>query len=159
MIGTLLLIVANCAVLVGFYVYFRRRLDRALQSDEILKAVRDEVSQMIVDMNETADRNIALIEERIARLSSLVGDADRRIVVLQKEVERTKTRESVYSQLKPKPAVPAAPTMEEPVRAKSPREEVMELFHQGIDPKQIATKLNKTLGEVELIISLGDRRR
>jgi len=159
MAGMILLIFANIALLVGFFFYFRRRIDRALATDSIVKAIQDEVNQMIVDFNGTTDRNIALIEERIGRLQGLLSSADKRIAVLKKEGEKTKTSEEVYAQLKPRGPLPEAPPPQAPVRVKSPREEVLDLHHQGMDAKLIASKLNKTLGEVELIISLGERRR
>ncbi len=159
MAGMVLLIIANAALLVGFFFYFRRRIDRALATDSIVKAIRDEVNQMIVDFNGTTDRNIALIEERIGRLQGLLSNADKRITVLKKESEKTKSSEDVYAQLKPRGPLPEPSIPKDPVRAKSPREEVLDLYHQGMDPKLIASRLNKTLGEVELIISLGERRR
>jgi len=159
MAGMILLILANIALLVGFFFYFRRRIDRALETDSIVKAIQDEVNQMIVDFNGTTDRNIALIEERIGRLQGLLANADKRITVLKKESDKTRASDEVYTQLKPRGPLSEAPPSETPVRAKSPREEVLDLHHQGMDAKRIASKLNKTLGEVELIISLGDRRR
>lgn len=171
MVGTLLLIIANVVVLAAFFFYFRRRIARALESDTIIARVRDEVGQMIVELNETADRNIAVLEERIARLSNLLSDADKRIVVLKKEADKSRAKERVYSQLKPRPAPvearpplvdaapPAAPKSVEPIRPKSLREEVLDLHRQGIEPRTIAARLNKTVGEVELIISLGERAR
>lgn len=165
MVGAALLILVNATLLVAFFVYFRRRIDRALETGTIVKAIQDEVNQMIVDINGTTDRNIALIEERIERLQGLLAGADKRISVLKRESERGKVAEEVYTQLKPRgplaeaPVPPAAPKPTEPPAAKSPREEVLELHSQGMDSKRIASKVNKTLGEVELIISLGERRR
>tara|TARA_B100000614_G_scaffold258049_1_gene279459 strand:+ start:753 stop:1424 length:672 start_codon:yes stop_codon:yes gene_type:complete len=55
---------------------------------------------------------------------------------------------------------PAAgqPAAGEPA-ARSPREQVRELHAQGVSPDLIASQTGMAIGEVELIISLGSRRR
>ncbi len=158
MAATLLIVFLNGAILAAFFVYFRRRIVRYLASGDALEEVKREIGRMVVDINETTERNIALIEERIARMNGLLAEADRRIVVLKKESERSLAKDGVYANLRPRPA-PVAKEAEPGVRAKSPREEVLDLHDQGMEPRLIASKLNKTLGEVELIISLGERRR
>ena len=165
MVGTLIVILVNLVVLFVFYLVFRRRIDRALQTENILKDIRTEVDQMIVDLNETTDRNVGLVEEQLSRLSARIADADRRIVVLKKENERTRTADTVYTQLRPvSPPSDPQPTKQQekkadpPPEKKSPREQVLELYRSGLEAKEIASKLKKTLGEVELIISLGTNR-
>ncbi len=165
MVGTLVVILVNLVVLFIFYLVFRRRIDRALQTENILKDIRTEVDQMIVDLNETTDRNVGVVEEQLSRLSARIAEADRRIVVLKKENERNRTADTVYTQLRPasRPSPPQPVKQQEkkadpPPEKKSTREQVLELYRSGFEAKEIASKLKKTLGEVELIISLGTNR-
>jgi len=170
MVATLVVILVNLAVLFGFFVFFRRRIDRALQSENILHDIRAEVDKMIVELNETTERNIGLVEDQLERLSARIGEADRRIVVLKKEGERTRPGDTVYTRLRPVVAVPTEVrgpkqperVTEKPVEKapekKSIREQVLELYRSGLEAREIASKLNKTLGEVELIITLGTNR-
>lgn len=166
MVGNLVVILVNLAVLLGFFVYFRRRIDRALQTENILRDIRSEVDEMIVDLNQTTDRNVGLVEDQLARLAARIAEADRRIVVLKKESEKTRATDAVYTHLKPPvqqvaeippnpPETKGEKSLEKP---KSARERVLEMYRSGLEAREIATKLGKTLGEVELIISLGTNR-
>ncbi len=154
MATTLISITVNLIVLFLFFVYFRRRISAILQTTNIVQQIQREVDEMITELNQTADRNIGLMEERLERLGALISDADKRISVLKKEGDRSKSSEAVYTQLRPKVTPPPAP---EPKR--SARDEVLELYRQGVEPKEIAARVNKTLGEVDLIISLRGNRK
>jgi hypothetical protein len=165
MVGTLLVILANCVVLFIFFVYFRRRIDRALQSESILSDIRAEVDQMIVELNQTTDRNVGLVEDHLERLAIRIAEADRRIVVLKKEAEKVRTADTVYSRLKPV-ALPRQPEVKKaeqkpealPEKKITIRDQVLELYRSGMEAREIAAKVDKTLGEVELIITLGTNR-
>lgn len=166
MVGNLLVILVNLVVLLVFFLYFRRRIDRALQTENILHDIRVEVDEMIVDLNQTTDRNVGLVEDQLARLAARIAEADRRIMVLKKESEKTRTTDTVYTHLKPvapqlaeKPSKPAEKRVEKSAeKPKSAREQVLEMYRTGLEAREIAAKLGKTLGEVELIISLGTNR-
>lgn len=170
MVGTLVVILVNLAVLFGFFFFFRGRIDRALQSENILHDIRAEVDQMIIELNETTERNIGLVEDQLERLSTRIGEADRRIVVLKKESDRGRPPDTVYTRLRPVVAVKAEEKdskqaerrpqrpVEKPPEKKNIREQVLELYRSGLDAREIASKLGKTLGEVELIITLGTNR-
>jgi DNA-binding NarL/FixJ family response regulator len=163
MIETLVVILVNLVVLFGFFILFRRRIDRALQTDYILRDIRAEVDQMIVELNETTDRNIRLVEEQLARLSTRITEADHRIVVLKKEDEKAHSVDSVYTKLRPaaaarKPKGLENKTTQVSEKKKSTREQVLELYRSGMEAREIATRLGKNLGEVELIITLGANR-
>lgn len=170
MVGALVGISVNLVILFGFFFYFRSRLDRAVEARNILRDIRAEVDEMIVELNQTTDRNVGLVEDQLSRLSARMAEVDRRIVVLKKEGEKAKAADAVYTHLRPtappapraakgtaakadRPAEPAPPP-----KKKSTREQVLDLYRSGLEAKEIATKLDKTLGEVELIISLGTNR-
>lgn len=165
MVGSLLVILTNCLVLFVFFIYFRKRIDRALQSENILRDIRAEVDQMIVELNQTTDRNVGLVEDHLERLTARLAEADRRIVVLKKESDKVRTVDTVYTRLRPvsppkrtEPKATEKKTEAPPEPKKPIREEVLELYRSGMEAREIATKVDKTLGEVELIISLGTNR-
>lgn len=125
---------------------------------------------MIVDLNQTTDRNVGLVEDHLARLAERIAEADRRIVVLKKEAEKVPTSNAVYTHLRAAaPRSPAEAPPDKPAKKevepppekrvkKSVRDQVLELYRSGMEAREIATKLDKTLGEVELIITLGTNR-
>ena len=180
MAGILIGIALNIIVFVSVYLLLKRRVDRALSGAEVIDRMRDEVTGMVVELNQTAERNIGLIEERIRKLQSLVGDADRRIQLLRRESDRHEVGSRVYEQLKgssprgrPVNAVPEAPAQEANIlptpdpdvtdrreaTPESTADSVWALHRQGIEPRLIATRLGTSVDEVELIISLGGRQR
>ena len=89
------------ALLVGLvYLLARRRINRLLSGGEALDAIKDEINRLVVELNQTSDRNIGIIEERINRLRKLVDEADRKIILLGKESEKVRLGTDVYDKLK-----------------------------------------------------------
>lgn len=109
---------------------------------------------LVVEMNHTTERNIALIEERIVRLNKLLKDADNRIVVLQRQ-QRPLSGTDAYDALgrTPRPSGPKQEQAEHTVK-----ERVLEMAGEGFEHAVIAGKLGLPLGEVDLIVSLESSR-
>ena len=158
MLATIIAIALNGAFCLVVYLLFQARIRRALDAGEIVDRIRDEVNHMVVDLNQTTDRNVRLIEERIERLQDLLMKADKKVQLVSREYHRYEVGMDVYDKLK-KAAhsaetetveVSPSPGIEEVSLSSS----VMALHRQGFDPRIIAGRLGKTLGEVELIISL-----
>lgn len=84
-----------------FLIYFllRRRIEKALSLDSLLESIRKEVRALNIELNETTDRNISLIEDRVKSLHDLLDEADRRIGVAKRELGRRETEAEVYTQL------------------------------------------------------------
>ena len=203
MAGVIIGISLNLILFIGFFVFFKRRIDRALSTEEIVDRLRSEVNGLVVELNQTSERNIGIIEERIQRLQSLVSRADRRIQMLNRETEKNEISAELYEKLKKNASSKQPPSvidendeseppqqkihtdagvgdLEAPTRSSGQDgldsveglatesldpepadtiEAVMELHRQGFEPKLIASKLRTSLGEVELIISLGGQAR
>src|SRR5208337_3224345 len=81
------------------YVLLRDRVRRAASSDAHIAEIRDEVSRLLVELNRTTDRNIALIEDRIASLNELLSSADKKIGLLRRETEKHDVGTQIYSRL------------------------------------------------------------
>jgi DNA-binding NarL/FixJ family response regulator len=165
-LGEVALIVALFAGgYLAVYLLLKRKLARALSAAAILGEVREEVNRILVELNQTTNRNITLIEDRIRSLNELLGKADKRLALLAREAEKQDLAARLYSELssrRPAPPeatpVPATPPAEEREGADR-NEEVVRLARSGLGPALIARRLGITLGEVELIISLAQRAR
>ena len=157
----------NLLAIAIIYIIFRRKINRVLDGRELIDTIKDEVNHLVVELNQTTERNIGIIEERITRLQKLVREADRKIMLLGKESEKVKFGAEVYDRLKK--AAPFVhvvdPTEEDEPESlvetssseRSSAEEVLELHRQGFDSRIVAARTGLTVGEVELIISLSDR--
>lgn len=161
------------AVQLVIFLYLRGRIHQELNATNLLKEVRDEVDGMVRELNLSAERNIGLLEARIDELEGLLDQADQKLVLLVREVDRREKTAEVYTQLKkpvaPEPEPPAAtvePVVErktvaapepEPPRPRSLKERVLALRDQDLDLGSIASATGATRAEIELILSLNPR--
>lgn len=226
--GSLLLTIAiDIGGLVLVYFILKARISRALEIDGLLADARKEARLLSIEINETTDRNITLIEDRLTALRELLAEADRRMGVLRRETGRRQAETEVYTKLgrrapvrppipsddavpedrdsvNPQPAAdvfgmtdagagameaPIAKAPEAPVRLdlgshpaepvplslvgrlpevvtaaasvippKSLRERAIELHRSGFSADIIAARLGATISEIELLVSLEERR-
>lgn len=92
--------------LVGFLI-LRGRIHQELNATTLLKDVRDEVDGMVRELNLSAERNIGLLEARIEEMEAVLAQADQKLVLLAREIERRDKNADVYSQLRRAAPVPA----------------------------------------------------
>jgi hypothetical protein len=109
----------------GFsFVFFLLYLRRRTGQKRILAEFKEEVDLIVEGIDEAADRNLMMVEERMKSLRALVDDADRRIGILNREAERRRTQERLYTELgkKPQAADPllAPPAAERPEPGDAP---------------------------------------
>ena len=162
-----------------------RRVDARMRQDVALDEIKREVAAIVTELNQTTERNIALIEDRISRLEELTDRADRRITALQGIEDRDRAADRTYSRLKP-PSLPAEKRLDEyPADGETPalsdapdiiqlklgqqasspgggvrdafREKVRALRRDGLGAEQIASRLGTTVGEVDLVLALDER--
>lgn len=104
MTSFLALLALDILGLAGLWLYVRARLRRALELEGLLGEIRKEVRVLNIEINETADRNISLLEDRMDSLRSLLDEADRRMGVVRKELSARAAEREVYSHLgRPRP--------------------------------------------------------
>jgi DNA-binding NarL/FixJ family response regulator len=60
---------------------------------KVLGELRSEVDKLVIDLGREADRDVAILESRIKNLRALIDEADRRILVADREFAK-KERES-----------------------------------------------------------------
>ncbi|RKX74427.1 MAG: hypothetical protein DRP87_16890 [Spirochaetes bacterium] len=156
MFSTGISIFINFIFLFIIFLFFKNKIDKNLHSSEMLNKIREEINQIIIELNQTTNRNIALVEERLRKLTETIQKADKCITLLNRERDKYETAGDIYRNIKVKKTVPERKIDEE--GKKSLNDEVMNLYRKGISAQVIATKLNKTMGEIELIISLNERK-
>lgn len=166
-IGIALLVsVTTCAV---YFRIQRGRMRKELKTDAILGRFRSEVSELITEMNATTERNVALLESRIREISGLLEKTEKAASILRGETEALERVEKTYSSLAR--SRPLNLTVDEPPENESEHVETIDfeslstkdktlvLYRRGETSDTIAANLGMSRGEVDLIISLHDRRR
>jgi hypothetical protein len=103
---TLLVTIAiNIAVITVGFLILNRKIDRKLQPQRLLEHVQSEVEGIITELNQTTDRNIGLVEDRVERLQKVLETADRRIGVMKREVEKQESARDTYNNIVRRPGV------------------------------------------------------
>ncbi len=162
--GIAIVIGLNFLALIAIFLFFKKRIDKSLRSNEIISTLQEEIEQLVIELNQTATRNIEIIEERINRLKEIVSQADKHIRVLNKELEVHEKTQETYANLKPKSVTmekmkQSEKQREEGLPARVPvREKVIELDRRGMSRETIARELGITMAEIELILSLSRRQ-
>ncbi|RKX87036.1 MAG: hypothetical protein DRP57_00040 [Spirochaetes bacterium] len=146
-----LIVSLNLIILFVIYHSLKKRIDNSSSAEHILKSVRDEVDRMLVELNQTTERNIALLENKLNYLNSVMEQADKKIKVLEREKEKQDLSRKIYSELNRNKRTVA--------EEKDYQEEVINLFNSGVAENVIAKRLNLPIGEVQLIISLNSSKR
>jgi DNA-directed RNA polymerase specialized sigma24 family protein len=185
---TLLLLAAVAAGYLVVYFVLKKKIARTLSAATVLREVREEVNRILVELNQTTHRNVTLLEDRIASLAEILARADKKIALARRETEKQELADRLYTELAGRrregtaaateaagPATAPAPVSAVDRQAgRSPAEpasaaasmsaidrqtEAVHLAQAGLSPSLIARRLGLTLGEVELILSLAERRR
>jgi hypothetical protein len=104
---------ALAAIEVGglFAIWFllNAKVRRYLELENLLSGVREEAGGLVRELNETADRNVSLVEDRMVALRELLGEVDRRMGVSRRELETRANEREVYAKLsRRRPIVPEA---------------------------------------------------
>lgn len=223
----LITLVVDFGGLLVVYLLLRDRVRRAASTESRIAEIREEVSRLLVELNQATDRNIALMEDKITVLNEAISTADKKIGLLRRETEKHDVGSQIYSRLaegRPRrtpaggasraaqsaeyrggesaddsdtgaagavrpvvepveapqriPAVPplavelsdrvgqpdaaprdrAEPAAQHRSGAPDVRQRVMMLSRAGFSPSLIASRVGVPRGEVELIISLEQRK-
>ena len=133
------------------YLILKAKLRRSVDPKSILESIREEVDRIIVELNSTTDRNITLLEDKVQSLSALLEQADKKVGILKREIEKHELGSKVYSELAHgRKGVQEA---EEQDR----HTQVLNLHRQGISKSAIAKRVGITLAEIELIVTLASQ--
>lgn len=154
------------AVSIGlvFILLQRRDIKREIAVKTIVNQLRKEISELIVELNGTTERNILLVENRIRELKQLVDKASKLHKVFEIEKNKQAKTEQVYSELSRKrPIMLQASTPFTNIDEStdfdllSLRDKALWMYQRGDSPEIIADKLGMKRGEIELIVSLSNQ--
>lgn len=159
--GWVALVIAMMAI---GYLLFRPRFKKkdplekpAFGSLAAQRSVERQMQNLLVELSEMARQMNAQVDTRATKLQELIKQADERIAAL-KNLEGEPPEPKVFTP--PAEPAPPAPPVEatSPVAALDPRHvEIYSLADQGQGAKEIATRLGRPSGEVELILALRPR--
>lgn len=156
------------------FIYFRIYIKRRTSFEGILKDVREEVNRLLRRIDEITENDISLIEDREKALRTLLEETDRRLAILNRELERRESAEKAYRDMGknpipirlasspvPSPAPEAAPAPQKPrpEGTLSLNEQIHELARSGFSPSVIASRLGISITEAELAVALQERRQ
>jgi hypothetical protein len=117
----------NAAALAIMFLYFRKLIRNTLGLDDVLDRVRTEVGGMIAELNQTADRNVSLLEDRIERAQSFMKSADKRFEAIARAGDERSRERDIFEKLSrarplAQPVEPAREQAREPARDAPPYE-------------------------------------
>ena len=95
----LITLVVDFGGLLVVYLLLRDRVRRATSVESRMSEIRDEVSRLLVELNQATDRNIALMEDKITALNEGISTADKKIGLLRRETEKHDVGSQIYSRL------------------------------------------------------------
>lgn len=133
------------------YLILKAKLNKSVDPQAILESIREEVDRIIVELNSTTDRNITLMEDKVQSLTALLEQADKKIGILKREIEKHELSGKVYSEL-----ARGGQRIQQP-EEQDRRTQVLNLHRQGISASAIAKRLGITLAEIELIVTLASQ--
>ncbi len=148
--------------IVGFAVIFIvlvRKINKSQNYKSIVDKVKNELNSIMVELNHTTEQHIGLIEDKIKSLSKILSNADKKINILKRETEKHEVSSKVYDKIliNNKENIVLNPVNNEKIEINI-NDRALKLFNEGFSSEIIAGKLGITVGEVDLIISLKNRR-
>jgi hypothetical protein len=143
------------------FLYFRSYINKKITFDNILKDVRDEVNRLLQRIDEITEKDISIFEDRESQLKTVLDECDRRLAVLNRELDRRETAEKTYRELgkNPPPVVEEKPKAPPPEDKLPMQEKINELASLGVPPATIASRLGISVSEAELAVALWERKK
>jgi hypothetical protein len=94
-----IVLVISIALCFFMFFYLKWYIKNRTSASGLLPEYRNEVNKLIVDINAVTDRNLSIIEGKIKELKDILEEADNRIAVYARELEKSKKGEELYTQL------------------------------------------------------------
>lgn len=157
------IIILFSLIIAGFilvYLLLKRQILKRIEPAILIAEIKKELDQVIIEINRTTETNIGLLEDKINTIAELLSKADKRIVLLRRESEKfnlSKDYSQILKRVKTQSQPPVTPVQpEESSVQPSLHDRVLQLHREGFSKSIIANKINVSIGEVELIISLDE---
>jgi len=176
----LIAIIVQTIVSLVLILWTRSKVRMYLNSGEEIEKIRREIGALVVELDASADRNVTVLEDRLASLQGVLSEADKKIALLSQD--RTKrlpekvtydkfgkfpvhsNRENVRDveteeKVQDKADLPFISFSEKPLPIEEPfADKVVSLSRRGFSSDIIAARLGATMAEVDLVLSLERER-
>lgn len=170
--------ISNILVIIFGYLIIKSNIEKKYVNKAIIDNIKKEINALIVQLNETTNDNITLIEERVKRLDRFLKIVDKRIGGLDNKIpdswkDYDKPRQNVDNFLySPQKVVKQTEKMAEIISSKEEKalaeetatndalknlttsERVAYLFDNGWSTDAIKKKLGLSTGEMELLLNI-----
>ncbi|MDR0503704.1 MAG: hypothetical protein LBH16_10340 [Treponema sp.] len=81
------------------FFYFKWYIKKRTSDPGLLADYKTEVDRLNAEINSVTDRNLQLVEDRIGKLKALLDDTDRRIAVYARELDKSRSAQTIYTSL------------------------------------------------------------
>ncbi len=75
------------------------KFKKIFSTDDIIATTRQELEQMLKDVNRTTGRNLDLIEAKIKEIKAVVSESERRLSVMRNDLEKQRATARVQQQI------------------------------------------------------------
>jgi septal ring factor EnvC (AmiA/AmiB activator) len=175
---------AALALLLWFFalLYLKSFVRQRTSPDHILGLLQEEIRQLEADIDEKTERDLQLLEDKIQALREICTEAERRIAIYGRELEKREKETQALAVLErsrgvlapppklagqarseplkivvsPESPLVKQPVVKQPLVVKQPslKDRIAELYRAGFSPELIAKQLGLTAGEVTLYINM-----
>ena len=157
-------VVVLVVVLPLFYIYIMSKARERLEK-ETISIVRDEINALVKEFNHLSLSNISLLENMTIRAKKILREVDEKEKRLKIKKHGNKNKEAIENQyssynqelnMRRQPMYSALidEPLEEKMNALNKENFILDLYKLGFSSDDIAHKLNKPIGEVELILAM-----
>ena len=173
LIASLILLCVNIILMIIFY----RKTSHNFSQNAYRDRIREEVNRLIIDIEHESDHAVTILEDKIRQIEKLLSDTDKHIALVEQEHEKWILQRDFLEQYQASKQESVEPMVADTKKntvmiykkpigipetaAKvssflNPREQVVELARQGFSIDFIAEKVDLPLGEIALILSIGE---
>ena len=99
------------------FLFLKSFVRRRTSPDYILELLQEEVRQLEADIDEKTEQSLLLLEEKIHSLREMCAEAERRIAVYNRELEKRNNEADALAALNKKPLVERLAVQTPPVQA------------------------------------------
>ncbi len=85
---TVVFISALLLLMVAGFFYLKVQVDKVLSGEEWINRIKDEMDDLVLEINRTTEQNVTLLEEQIRRVKTLLDKADKKVLLLQEVLEK-----------------------------------------------------------------------
>ncbi len=86
MILNIIFFLISIMILAVIYILLRRRIDKLTDTDMVSDELSKNLDVILSEINQATDRNVLIIEDKIAALETIIDKAEKRITLLNKIV-------------------------------------------------------------------------